>query len=516
MSESSIGRLSVVLSADSRLMESSIDRAGAKVKSFGSIVDKALGGVGLSAITNPAGAAGNVLNSILGGVTAGGGPAGLVAGGVLLAKDAFDEFKGSLMGTADKFNALNKEAATFGITLDGLVGLKVAAKDKADELTIGLTHLQREIGGAVGGSKDAQVAFLALGLDAQQLANVPLDDAFARIADQIKVLPTQAERARAAFELFGKQGQQLNRLLSGGSAGINEATARAINKGLVPDPTFAATIAEYKNTAREFDETLEGLSNKLKGYFGAPLLKVGTTVMDAMSNAIDEMFGGTVSAADVATERAVRAFEAQRKAAEEMQAAQRKAAAEALVDLRAQNDQLEKQIKYFGLSAEEARVAELQHKAEGVAIAGTSDAIAKNIALTRELADLNLRKALIGETQTAYEKATAKLTEMNTAFGSGAIKADLFGRGILKVLADLEAMGKVQDQAFPAALLQGSQAARTFTLEADRQRERANADPVDRLREALAVGKAEDERQTQLLRQILSAIKDGKLQVAGF
>jgi len=93
----------------------------------------------------------------------------------------------------------------------------------AEELTVALDRFHRVIGDAATGSLSARSAFDDLGLSARHLAAQGLDRSFEDVAEALQRIPNRAERARLAFEIFGRQSARLDALLSGGRRGIEQA-----------------------------------------------------------------------------------------------------------------------------------------------------------------------------------------------------------------------------------------------------------------------------------------------------
>lgn len=118
-------------------------------------------------------------------------------------------------------------AANIGTTVASLTSLQYAGKlagVESDAMAGALGKLNIQLGKAAGGSKPAAAAFSAIGLNASELAKLPLEDAFARIANGIEAIPSPAAKASAAVAIFGKSGTDLIGLLSEGGESISKAT----------------------------------------------------------------------------------------------------------------------------------------------------------------------------------------------------------------------------------------------------------------------------------------------------
>lgn len=155
----------------------------------------------------------------------------LIAVGNIIAKTAAGAVKSFTSMARSIFSTINNTAAlarNIGIGITELEGLRHAADQMttigAEGLTSVLERLTRRVGLAVDGMGAASGALEQLGLDARELANMSPDEQFRRIADRIAALPTHAERAGVAFQIFGREGSKMVDMLSAGSAGIDAFT----------------------------------------------------------------------------------------------------------------------------------------------------------------------------------------------------------------------------------------------------------------------------------------------------
>lgn len=166
----------------------------------------------------------------------------------------------------DAVDALGDTAERLGTTAAALAGLEHAAKladVPIESLHQGLTILNRKLGEAISGSKEVQGGFNKLGLNAEALAALSLDEAFALISERIAALPTEAERAAAAFDVFGKGAGQMATLLRGGGDAIRKATEEARKFGIAPSEAEIARIAEADTAMKRLGAVFTGLGRNL-------------------------------------------------------------------------------------------------------------------------------------------------------------------------------------------------------------------------------------------------------------
>jgi hypothetical protein len=135
---------------------------------------------------------------------------------------------------AEVIDSASKLAARLGMTYGEFAGLSLAADLAGVSMdTIGKASQKAEIAfaKAAGGSKIATAAFAGLGLSVADLNGMSAADRFDAIASAIAALPTEAQRAAAAVQLFGKAGAELLPLFGSASSSIDAARAQAEKLG---------------------------------------------------------------------------------------------------------------------------------------------------------------------------------------------------------------------------------------------------------------------------------------------
>jgi hypothetical protein len=133
---------------------------------------------------------------------------------------------GKVGASIGKVANLSDAAANVGLTVEEYqklgfafrdVGLSAADADKA------MATMNAKMGEAIGGSEGANEALNKLGLTAEGLKDLSAADQFEAITKAISKLPTQAERAAAATDFFGKSGKKLDQLVMGYDAVMKKA-----------------------------------------------------------------------------------------------------------------------------------------------------------------------------------------------------------------------------------------------------------------------------------------------------
>jgi hypothetical protein len=150
--------------------------------------------------------------------------------------------KGVSIGTAAAGIALaamtvKTMAATdaLGKTSDklGVMPAKLQAMQRAAQLTgvsvdtanMALQRMVRRVQEASLGTGEAKGAIAQLGLEAKELAQLPVDEQFKRIADAMGDVSESGEKVRLAMKLFDSEGVALVNTLALGSAGLEKIEA---------------------------------------------------------------------------------------------------------------------------------------------------------------------------------------------------------------------------------------------------------------------------------------------------
>jgi hypothetical protein len=263
----SVGKLNVTLSADSRELDSAIDRASSKLKSFADMAGKGFSsGLGTASSLFSGGPLG-----LIGGLAGG----GIIAGLSGLAQQALAVGKQMLETT--------KEAARFGLSPATMQAMHMASRGHEEGLSHALRHMNQFLGEASEGGA-SQVGVLGrLGLTPEELEASA--NPFGKVADALNKLPSATERAANAAKIFGKDWLEVADMISRGSKSIEEAKVAAFEKGLVPDPELVEQMKLYSQAMREMGESWQGFKNQTAVHVGTPTAELGSDVLNAMADA---------------------------------------------------------------------------------------------------------------------------------------------------------------------------------------------------------------------------------------
>lgn len=184
---------------------------------------------------------------------------------------------------AETIDNTNKLAARLGFTYAEMAGLANAGAlvDVSME-TIGKATQKAEIAfaKAAGGSKAATAAFEAIGLSVDRLNGMTAAERFQAIAQAISQLPTEAQRAAAAVQIFGKSGVELLPMFQQGAAGIQAATAEAQRFGLALTQAQVDNVDAMGDSFDRAKQAISGVIQQVVAYLAPAIEKVVTTFSD--------------------------------------------------------------------------------------------------------------------------------------------------------------------------------------------------------------------------------------------
>ena len=158
-------------------------------------------------------------------------------------------------------------AARTGIGVEALQSLQLAAKlSGVEDVTGALQRMGVAIGKAAESGKTD--AFTKLGLDFSNLQSLSPEDQFAAIGNAISALPTDAERAAAAMEIFGRTGVELLPLFADNAKALEERFKRL---GIVLSEDQVGAIQEMNDALDLVRATFDGIIGQVSANL-APLV----------------------------------------------------------------------------------------------------------------------------------------------------------------------------------------------------------------------------------------------------
>lgn len=236
-------------------------------------------------------------------MTAIGKRAGIMAGAITLT--------GAAMTTAltkhglESVDAQAKLARQLDGTIDGLRGLQLAGSDAGvdvNTLNKDVEKLTSRLGEAMRGTGEAADALDRLGLNAEDLAEMDVDERIATIADRMHELDMSAAEAGDTLRDFGvRNGQVINLMRQGGDA-IRNARQEVDTLGLSLSEVDAAKVEAANDAMARIGSVSEGVSNQLAVSLSPALTAVANQIVKQFSDASGSMQSSLNSAVDFGVE----------------------------------------------------------------------------------------------------------------------------------------------------------------------------------------------------------------------
>ncbi len=226
--------------------------------------------------------------------------------GVLAAAFAARQITGWVSQSMAAIDRIAKLSDQLGIATEALSGYRLAAELSGTSIeTVGkaLQMLSRRLGEARMGTGEAKRGLELLNLEADELIDLPLQEAVERIADRIAQLTRQTDRAAAAYAFFGRQGQELLPMLQKGARHLREMLRESEELGLVFSRLDASQVEKANDAISRLKLALRGLMDRvvieiapviegLANSITAMLKKMG---IKNIAGAIAEVFRQTIS-----------------------------------------------------------------------------------------------------------------------------------------------------------------------------------------------------------------------------
>jgi hypothetical protein len=203
-----------------------------------------------------------------------------VAGSVLNMKTAIvgavgaGGFGALIQSSINAGDELAKTADKLGVTTEALSGLRHAAEltgVSTGTMDMALQRFTRRAAEAAKGTGEAKGALQELGIDAESLVRLPLDQQMNVVADAMQGVGTQSDRVRLAMKLFDSEGVALVNTLGGGADALKQMTSEAEQLGLTLSRTDTAQMEAANDAITRLQGVFTGLTNQL-GVAFAPVI----------------------------------------------------------------------------------------------------------------------------------------------------------------------------------------------------------------------------------------------------
>ena len=217
----------------------------------------------------------------------------LVLDGVQAIGSVFQDIGNRISSLVSNVNSsidtLNDFSARTGIGVESLQGYSLAAKlagVDTEQFQAAVQKLAVNIGKAAPGDA-LDKSLRGINLSVAELRALAPEEQFSAIGSAISQLPTAADRAAAAVEIFGKQGAALAPLFREGAASIEELQARAERLGIIVSETQVGNVADMNDAFDLVLATVQGITGQVLGNL-APAV---TAVVDEFLTFVESWSG---------------------------------------------------------------------------------------------------------------------------------------------------------------------------------------------------------------------------------
>ena len=187
-----------------------------------------------------------------------------VAGGIGLIVSGMSAAAASVWRFSEAAAGIDDIAQRTGASAEALSQLRYAAEQSGaniESVEKGMRKLGDITTQAAGGSKSAAAALASIGLSAEQLLAMPVEDRFLAVAQGISQIQDPAAQASVAMDLLGKSGADLVPMMADGAGGIRALMAEADRLGMTISGEQAAAAAAFDDKWQGLVATLRNASN---------------------------------------------------------------------------------------------------------------------------------------------------------------------------------------------------------------------------------------------------------------
>jgi hypothetical protein len=161
---------------------------------------------------------------------------------------------------------LAKTADKLGVTTEALAGFRHAAElsgVSSQQFDKALQNMGVQVANAAKGTGLAVRALDDLGLNAQALSKLPLDQQMVEVAKAMEGVETQSERVRIAYELFGARGVGVLNMMKNGADAMQAMAKEADTLGIAINRIDAAMIEQANDDVTRAKSVFEGFGNQI-------------------------------------------------------------------------------------------------------------------------------------------------------------------------------------------------------------------------------------------------------------
>ena len=200
-------------------------------------------------------------------------------------------------------DSLAKTASKIGTTTEALSALRYAADITGVATTtmdMALQRFTRRTAEAAKGTGEAKGAIRELGINAQELNRMPLDQRMLALADAFSGVKSESDRLRLAFKLFDSEGAALVNTLSLGREGLAELLGEAKALGAVMSSDAARGVEKTADEITKLKAIAQGMRDQFVAALAPAIESLTTRFTEFFKKIADEKGGVEQFAKDMA------------------------------------------------------------------------------------------------------------------------------------------------------------------------------------------------------------------------
>jgi len=168
--------------------------------------------------------------------------------------------------TRKAIDSLAKTSDRLGLSTETLAGFNFAAKiagASTESVTTALTFMAKTIGEASEKGGEYEEVLQRIGLTSSQLMALSPEQQYRQIAQGISEMGTAAEKTAATMRIFGRGGNDIAALITGGPGALDAAIAKTREYGTAISREAAAQVELMNDRLTTAGELWDGLTTQL-------------------------------------------------------------------------------------------------------------------------------------------------------------------------------------------------------------------------------------------------------------
>ena len=240
---------------------------------------------------------------------------GGIAGAAAVAGTAVIAYGAQLLTTADNIDNLSKSS---GLSTDAIQvwgHIVERAGGNADSVAKSVNRLSRQIENAERGSVDVKRSFDALGLSLETLSRSDADTRLDLVFNALRGVENETERAKIAFDLFGRQADSLIGTMGLTEAEFEKVRAKAEEMGIQMSTDEVERLDAYEEKWADTKDSLRNFATDVVIKAVDAIMSIGAAIsaakaqldeflgrLDVLAVTLEDVFGPSVNDAAVDTE----------------------------------------------------------------------------------------------------------------------------------------------------------------------------------------------------------------------